>query len=124
MGLAVDRYDRSRSVLYDTRSGSFLPPEPRRYVGAALRRREAQQCAPLSAAGIEISSAVAACAEGEARVIFAAEDHLNPLHHVMQLEMIKVCSNPRLADQAALLLTRAGLGLDRRSMRWTSDPLR
>ena len=72
-------YDRARSVLYDTRSGSFLPPEPRRYVAAALRRREAEQCAPRSAAG----SAVAACAEGEARVIFAAEDHLNPLHHVM-----------------------------------------
>ena len=68
-------YDRARSVLYDTRSGSFLPPEPRRYVGAALRRREAEQCAPRSAA-------VAACAEGQARVIFAAEDHLNPLHHV------------------------------------------
>lgn len=78
-------YDRARSVLYDTRSGSFLPPEPRRYVAAALHRREAEQCAPRSAAG----GAAAACAEGEARVIFAAEDHLNPLHHVMQLEMIK-----------------------------------
>ena len=67
-------YDRARSVLYDTRSGSFLPPEPRRFVGAALRRCE--QC-------------VAAAGEGEARVIFAAEDHLNPVHHLMQLEMIK-----------------------------------
>ena len=39
-------YDRARSVLYDTRSGSFLPPDPRRYVASALRRREAEQCAP------------------------------------------------------------------------------
>jgi hypothetical protein len=45
------------------------------------------RCAPQSAAGGE---AAATCAAGEARVIFAAEDHLNPLHHVMQLEMIKV----------------------------------
>ena len=79
-------YDRARSVLYDTRSGSFLPPDPRRYVASALRRREAEQCAPQSAAG---GAAAATCAAGEARVIFAAEDHLNPLHHVMQLEMIK-----------------------------------
>ena len=39
-------YDRARSVLYDTRSGSFLPPDPQRYVASALRRREAEQCAP------------------------------------------------------------------------------
>lgn len=58
----------------------------RRYVASALRRREAEQCAPRSAAG---GAAAATCAAGEARVIFAAEDHLNPLHHVMQLEMIK-----------------------------------
>lgn len=70
-------YDRARSVLYDTRSGSFLPPEPRRFVGTALQRCcTGSQC---EAAG----------QGGEARVIFAAEDHQNPLHHMMQLEIIK-----------------------------------
>ena len=108
-------YDRARSVLYDTRSGSFLPPEPRRYVAAALHRREAEQCAPRSAAG----GAAAACAEGEARVIFAAEDHLNPLHHVCHAGL-----EPRTRRRAqpyqvvvvmtlVSLLTRVRLALDR-----------
>ena len=58
-------YDMTRSLLYDTHSGSFLPPVPQRFVGAALQRCE--QCA----AGAGSSG------EGEPRVLFAAEEYAN-----------------------------------------------
>ena len=65
-------YDASKMVLFDTRSGSFLPPVPERYLASALQK--AADDAPEHT---------------EPRVLFAAEDHTNPLHHRMQLDMIK-----------------------------------
>merc|ERR1719191_1906739 len=56
-------------LLYDTSEGSFMSAEPSRHLGTALRRHSVSGQTP--------------------RVIFAGEVHTNPMHHKMQLELIK-----------------------------------
>ena len=58
-------------MLFDTRAKSFLPPNPRKHISAALRR-----------------SAVSS-GSAEPRVFFAGEEHTHPMHHKMQYELIK-----------------------------------
>jgi len=55
-------------VLFDTRVGSYLPPQPAALIGHALAKGQSA---------------------GRARVIFAGETHTHPLHHLMQFELIK-----------------------------------
>ena len=59
----------SGAVVYDTKTGAFLPADPQRYLTAALK---------------------AASDDGDLpRVIFAGEEHTHKLHHALQLEVIK-----------------------------------
>eukprot|EP00965_Chrysotila_dentata_P096002 3172022-Pleurochrysis_carterae.AAC.3 len=57
-------------ALFDTRTESFMPPAPQLYIANAL------------ADSTDKNSAVP-------RVLFAGETHTHPLHHYMQLELIK-----------------------------------
>ena len=59
------------AVLYDTRSSSFLPATPERYLKDALAAAGAHDGSPLP------------------RVIFAGEEHTHRLHHAIQLDVIK-----------------------------------
>ena len=59
-------YSKSRSVLFDTRAKSFVPADPQRHLRQALER-----------------------SSGTPKVIFAGEEHAHPMHHAMQLEVIK-----------------------------------
>ncbi len=63
-------YDRRRSIIYDTRVGSYLPADPSRFIGSALAK------------GVPAS-------EDAPSVIFAGETHTHPLHHLMQYEVIR-----------------------------------
>ena len=60
-------YATQRSIIYDTRAGSFLPPNPSKYIGTALKR-----------GGQDVP-----------RIIFASEEHTHPMHHLWQFELIK-----------------------------------
>ena len=75
-------YDASRTLLYDTKAGSYMPSDPAPRLAAALRRASADAAAPP-------------------RVIFAGEEHTNPLHHVYQLQLIKAVNE---LDDAPLAL--------------------
>ena len=76
-------YDPRRALLYDTRAGSFLPASPQRLIGPALQRGITIEAAMGS--GVELAPRAAP------RVLFAAEDHTNPMHQVPS------CSNPARA---------------------------
>ena len=58
------------AIIYDTHLGQFMPADPKRYLGDALRQ----------------------AAEGDVlpRVIFVGEEHPHRLHHTLQLEVIKM----------------------------------
>ena len=62
-------YNRRLAVVYDTQSGSFLPADPENHLAVALGRRAANERPP--------------------RVIFAGEEHTHPMHHALQLDIIK-----------------------------------
>ena len=77
-------YSPKRSLLFDTRAGSFLPADPERHIEVALRR-----------------SATASGSSTTPRVIFVGEQHTHPQHHAMQLKVIKAL---RELDDAPLAI--------------------
>jgi hypothetical protein len=74
-------YAKRRSILYDTRAGSFISPDPRAHILSALQRSAVDGVLP--------------------RVIFAGEEHTHPLHHAMQYELIKAVNE--MDDQPLMI---------------------
>ena len=74
-------YAKRRSILYDTRAGSFISPDPRAHILSALQRSAVDGVLP--------------------RVIFAGEEHTHPLHHAMQYELIKAVNE--IDDQPLMI---------------------
>lgn len=62
--------NRQGAVLYDCRTGTFMPASPQKYLSVALEND-------------------AATSSTAPRVFFAGEEHTQELHHTVQLDMIK-----------------------------------
>ena len=66
-----EEYNFDRQIIFDTRIGSYLPAQPARFMSRALANCKGADDCPASP------------------IVFVGETHTNPMHHHIQLKVLK-----------------------------------